>query len=441
MAMVYWKKGRVDRSASQIGDDGPEFKPGSKHRNKWVAVVEAEESADGRRHWITIPIPADKRTKEGKKAAQAWLANHLNVHLRHRAAGALIPEKKTVKDQCADYLEARGLGAKSREHGILHQFQAFKIGQSPMGSMLLTQVTTDHIQQYLNSKGTIKKTRKDGTESVRSASPGNAARHRITLNALFSSAEQHKPNPLIPRGSNPVTETPDPAEQYDDRRNREMKEDEQARMEPFLQNGKRYPGIARLGPIITYALYSLQREDEILSMRWRDIDFTERTEPDGSTSYGKLKVLSTLDHKTKDRESRTIELWPELKALLLVMRAVAMKEVGGLPVAIEDRHVFLNRDGKPYKSIRTSWENLLRKAGINDLHFHDLRRTGAMRYWRLSMPILTLSSMLGHGDIETTMRYLGKVGDEQSAPMNRAWARKQELSKVVVAEVEKVVSN
>src|SRR5882672_6370919 len=97
MAMVYWKKGRVARSSAQIGDDGPAFASGSKHRNKWVAVVEPEESADGRRHWITVPVSGDTNTKKGKRAAQAWLQAHLTEQLKMKAAGVLPTEDRTVK--------------------------------------------------------------------------------------------------------------------------------------------------------------------------------------------------------------------------------------------------------------------------------------------------------------------------------------------------------
>jgi hypothetical protein len=45
--------------------------------------------------------------------------------------------------------------------------------------------------------------------------------------------------------------------------------------------------------------------------------------------------------------------------------------------------------------------------------------------------------MLGHRDIQATMRYLGLVGDEQAAPLDRASIREQDLSQKAAASAAK----
>ena len=39
--------------------------------------------------------------------------------------------------------------------------------------------------------------------------------------------------------------------------------------------------------------------------------------------------------------------------------------------------------------------------------YHDLRRTGARRYWSDGMDLLAIQALLRHESIETTIRYLG----------------------------------
>lgn len=70
-------------------------------------------------------------------------------------------------------------------------------------------------------------------------------------------------------------------------------------------------------------------------------------------------------------------------------------------------YVFTNpKTGTAYKDIKRSWHTALKRAGIKDLRFHDLRRT--MGTWLLEegTDIRTIQVLLTHTDIRTTERYL-----------------------------------
>lgn len=397
------------------------FRP---ERRGWAAFVEPEEAADRRRHWLATGVKEEVETKKGRQRAERWLQDYMEEQYKIRKTGIVpVSEKKTVAQFSLDYLKARNKHeGYSREGDILKQFASYKVGNSVLGGMLLASVRQEHVQAYLNSKREIVRKRKDGTESTRRASPGNAIRHRITLRALFAAAESMKPALLQP-GSNPVCGTK--VDEYEDRRHRELKVEEQARMDAFFHNPGRLPGLFRLGRMVTFALYTLMRQEEIFRCKWRDIDLRERPMPDGSKSYGTVTVVSEGLHQTKSRNTRVVEIYPPLRKLLLDMHEETMKEVGGTPAAIEDRCVFISTDGKPYKDIKVSWEAIKRRARIQNLKFHDLRRTGAMRYHRLGVPVTVLQTMLGHSDIAVTMRYLGLVGREQTPSLNRAWQEEQ----------------
>jgi integrase len=70
--------------------------------------------------------------------------------------------------------------------------------------------------------------------------------------------------------------------------------------------------------------------------------------------------------------------------------------------------VFLSADGNPYKredSLKKAFSGALRRAGVAELRFHDLRHTAATRMIENGASIVAVSKILGHADLKTTMRY------------------------------------
>ena len=66
---------------------------------------------------------------------------------------------------------------------------------------------------------------------------------------------------------------------------------------------------------------------------------------------------------------------------------------------------FCNRDGTLYRSFRSAFERAVRKAGIPDFTFHDLRHAFASRLVTAGVDVFTMKELLGHRDISMTMRY------------------------------------
>jgi site-specific recombinase XerD len=50
--------------------------------------------------------------------------------------------------------------------------------------------------------------------------------------------------------------------------------------------------------------------------------------------------------------------------------------------------------------------NLAKRAGVADAELHSFRRTYATTLLRKGVDIRTVQMLLGHSDIESTMRYL-----------------------------------
>ena len=115
--------------------------------------------------------------------------------------------------------------------------------------------------------------------------------------------------------------------------------------------------------------------------------------------------------KTKTHDLRVIPVSSDLRAVLEMRRTDPKGEA--LP---PDAYVFGNAVGERRVTIKTAWRNTCRRAGIGDLHFHDLRREFACRLLESSADLHDVRDFLGHANITTTSRYL------KSAPVRLAQA-------------------
>ena len=133
-----------------------------------------------------------------------------------------------------------------------------------------------------------------------------------------------------------------------------------------------------LEPIIITALNTGMRKGEILSLKWSNVDF-------------KNGVI--IVEGTKDGEIRKISMNQKLTVPLESGKKVSKSE-----------YVFSD-NGKPYGDVKTGWWTALKKAGIENLRFHDLRHTFGSRPGMVGVDIRTIQELIGHKDIKMTMRY------------------------------------
>ena len=78
-----------------------------------------------------------------------------------------------------------------------------------------------------------------------------------------------------------------------------------------------------------------------------------------------------------------------------------------------DGSVFRNRTGTPYRSFRTAFKQAVRKAGVEDFTFHDLRHTFASRLVMAGVDLPTVQALMGHKDISMTLRYTHLSSDHK----------------------------
>jgi hypothetical protein len=71
-----------------------------------------------------------------------------------------------------------------------------------------------------------------------------------------------------------------------------------------------------------------------------------------------------------------------------------------------DAYVFGDALGRRVKSVQGAWTNARKAANLGDFQLRDLRHESASRFDEAGVPIVYVSSMLGHSNLSTTSRYL-----------------------------------
>jgi integrase len=67
------------------------------------------------------------------------------------------------------------------------------------------------------------------------------------------------------------------------------------------------------------------------------------------------------------------------------------------------------------------FQPLLKRAGLPAIRLHDLRHTVATWLLAQGKPITTVSGMLGHADVATTLRWYGHVLPSSQHELLTAW--------------------
>ncbi len=72
---------------------------------------------------------------------------------------------------------------------------------------------------------------------------------------------------------------------------------------------------------------------------------------------------------------------------------------------MDTQYVFSHEDGSPYSDIRSTFKGALKRAGIENFRFHDLRHTFASKLVMAGVDIRAVQELMGHKSITMIMKY------------------------------------
>lgn len=135
---------------------------------------------------------------------------------------------------------------------------------------------------------------------------------------------------------------------------------------------------ALLYSIVVVAIETGMRLSELLKLTWADVDFAKR--------------LAYLED-TKNGTGRAIPL---------SIRAIEV--LSAMPRNIATSRVFYAWPQRP-DAISGAWNPAKERAGIVDLHFHDLRHEAASRLFEKGLNVMEVASITGHKTVQMLYRY------------------------------------
>ena len=156
-------------------------------------------------------------------------------------------------------------------------------------------------------------------------------------------------------------------------RNRRLQDDEEQRLLAACDVGRN----RWMKPLIILAIETGMRRGEILGLRWQHVDLERR-------------IVHLPD--TKNGEPRDVPL--------SIRATETLAGLMNLPERDAERVFPVSAD-----AIRLAWEHLRDRAGVGDLHIHDLRHEAVSRLFEKGLDIMEVSTISGHKTLSMLKRY------------------------------------
>lgn len=140
--------------------------------------------------------------------------------------------------------------------------------------------------------------------------------------------------------------------------------------------------------IVLTALQTGLRWNEIINLKWSQTEKSNYVDFDNNV----IVIHSAL---SKSKKSRFIPLSYALQCELFDLRKTTTSE-----------YVFASPlTGRPFNNIRKSFLTAVKKAGLTDLKFHDLRHVFSSNLVRKGVDLYVVQQLLGHSTPKMTQRY------------------------------------
>jgi integrase len=139
---------------------------------------------------------------------------------------------------------------------------------------------------------------------------------------------------------------------------------------------------------IYLAIETGMRLQEIFNLTWRDVDLKRR----------RIEIRKSKTDHVSEYDGRTIVMSVAARALLTMLR---VKLIGNFKYREANRIFPMTRE-----AFKQSWADVVRRAEIDDLHFHDLRREAGSRFDEAGLTKVEHDLMMGHANKDMRSLYI-----------------------------------
>ena len=337
-----------------------------------MPTIEKRQSKDGKiTHRVLVRLkgyPTQSATFERLTDAREWAKSTETAIKEGRHFKTAESKKHTVNELIDRYIKRLTVHNPSRCKDVKSSFAWWR---QELGHLVLADLTKPMITEKIEKLSHYKIKNKDGTE--RQISPARVNRHIAALSHACTVAYNEwgwlDRHPMIK-----VTKLKEPRGRIrfltDEERNRLLEACETSSC-PYLYM------------IVVLALSTGARFNEVMKLKWCDVDLTQ---------HKKITL-----HDTKNKERRLLPLTSHALELFVQHSKVRSITSDLVFPSIHDPR-------KPY-NIRRPWDAAMKKAGIQSFRFHDLRHTAASYLAMNGASLAEIAEVLGHKSLTITKRY------------------------------------
>lgn len=152
-----------------------------------------------------------------------------------------------------------------------------------------------------------------------------------------------------------------------------------------------------LTPLVLLSINTGIRKGELFSLTWEHVDL-------------KTQMITIEGGTTKSQQTRHI---PLNKEALFVLQN--WQDQTGQTTGL----VFPGPKGKKMGNVKRSWGKVLKAAEIECFRWHDLRHHFASRLVMRGVDLNTVRELLGHSDIQMTLRYAHLAPEHKAAAVEK----------------------
>lgn len=305
-----------------------------------------------------------------KRLAEQWLAGVLGEARRGTLPG-MVRTGATFEDSCAEYLEWLE-HVRQRKPSTLRDYRrTCRTHLIPFfGGMAVEDITPEHVEAW------AAQLRADGRRN-------NRTQLKI-MTILFGVMERARKVHKLPL--NPVRDLEKPVQR------RSVDIDVFSPEEVLAV--VRAADLEQDAAIYLTAAFTGLRRGELVALRWRDVDFAR--------SHVRVRASYTDGALTtpKSGKIRAVPMAPDV--------AAALARLGQRERWTSDDDLVFPGQAGDYldaSALYRRYKLALKRAGLRDLRFHDLRHTFGTQVIATAS-ILKVKEWMGHADVDTTMRYL-----------------------------------
>lgn len=350
-------------------------------KDKYYAVIRiTDDTGNSQQKWkstgISVTGSNKRESAANRRAAEIKVQEYIDYFTKL--------EHSTSPDAFVSWLDEWLARKKTRVRTVTWEAYQGYIDKhirpyfAPM-ELKIQDVTPRHIQQYIDHKYS------SGMKAV------SIKKHIVVLHGVFREAVRFN---IIPFDPCDRVEMP----RIEKFRGKAYTQAEANNMLLMIQDEDIYPAV------ILGLLLGLRRS-EVLGLRWCDIDFEHDIVHIRNTVV-KLKTIVEAEQTKSESSRRDLYLMPSLKQYLISLRAKQDEAKMLLGAAYEDTgHVVCWPDGRQFHPdyLTRRFRNVLRKTGLPEIRFHELRHTAGSILLSLGQSPKQVQEYLGHEDVQTTL--------------------------------------